>query len=160
MTGPIDWQWCHFRALSGAEVYAVLAQRQHVFTLEQQCLYNDIDGLDSDAHHLLGWRTVNGQPALSAYLRCLAPGVKFTEMSLGRVLTSVDARGMGLGRELVAQGILHAEQTWPGHAIRIAAQQHLARFYAGFGFEIIGAPYDEDGIMHVDMLRPLEQQGR
>jgi ElaA protein len=74
-------------------------------------------------------------------------------MSLGRVVTSPAARGSGLGRELVAQGIAHAQQLHPGHAIRIGAQAHLERFYGSFGFMTISEPYDEDGILHVDMLR-------
>ena len=47
----------------------------------------------------------------------------------------------------------HAEALHPGHRIRIGAQQYLERFYASFGFETVSAPYDEDGIMHIDMLR-------
>jgi ElaA protein len=124
-----------------------------VFVLEQQCLYGDIDDLDLDAHHLLGWRTAGGQRRLAAYLRLLAPGVKFAEMSLGRVLTTQAARGEGIGRELLAQGILHAERQYPGQRIRIGAQAHLEAFYGAFGFRKISEPYDEDGILHIDMLR-------
>lgn len=153
MRAPIDWQWRHFSALENADLYAALALRQQVFVLEQRCLYPDIDGLDQDAWHLLGWRMVDGRRELAAYLRALAPGAKFAELSLGRVLTSAQARGAGIGRALVAQGIVRAEATWPGQRIRIGAQRHLANFYAGFGFNAVGAPYDEDGIAHIDMLR-------
>ena len=148
-----EWQWRSFAQLSPNELYEVLAQRQHVFVLEQQCLYNDFDGLDLAAHHLLGWRTIDGKRQLAGYLRCLAPGAKYTEMSLGRVLTTKAARGSGIGRELLEQGILHAERQHPGHAIKIGAQQYLEAFYASFGFVTISAPYQEDDITHVDMLR-------
>lgn len=148
-----EWQWSHFNDLSNAELYTVLAQRQQVFTLEQQCLYDDIDGLDLDAHHLLGWRVIGGRRQLVAYLRVLAPGAKFAEMSLGRVLTTQAARGTGVGRELVAQGIAHAERLYPGARIRIGAQAHLEAFYGAFGFVKASEPYDEDGILHIDMLR-------
>jgi ElaA protein len=148
-----EWQWRSFAQLSNQELYQLLAQRQQVFVLEQQCLYDDFDGLDLEAHHLLGWRVIDGRRELAAYLRCLAPGAKYTEMSLGRVLTAQAARGAGIGRELVAQGIAHAERQHPGHRIRIGAQQHLESFYASFGFLTISSPYDEDGIMHIDMLR-------
>jgi ElaA protein len=149
----IEWQWRSFQELSNDEVYEVLAARQHVFVLEQQCFYNDFDGLDTGAHHLLGWGSVDGKRTLVAYLRCLAPGAKYTEMSLGRVLTTQAARRTGAGRELLARGIEYAERQHPGHRIRIGAQQYLERFYQSFGFQTISAPYDEDGIMHVDMLR-------
>ena len=153
MDKPIDWTWQHFDELSGADLYQVMASRQDVFILEQRCLYQDMDGLDQGAHHLLGWREVEGRRRLAAYLRCLAPGAKYTEMSLGRVVTTAAARGGGVGRLLLEQGIAHALRQHPGHRIKIGAQQHLERFYASFGFETISDPYDEDGIMHIDMLR-------
>lgn len=149
----IDWQLSHFNDLTPADLYEVLAQRQDVFILEQTCLYPDIDGLDPVAHHLLGWRTVDGKRRLAAYLRILGPGVKYAEMSLGRVITTSAARGSGAGRALLTEGIACAERLHPGHRIRIGAQQYLEKFYQGFGFETVSAPYDEDGIMHIDMLR-------
>ena len=155
-----EWQWRSFAELSNDALYQVLAQRQRVFVLEQACLYNDFDGLDLDAHHLLGWRVIDGRRQLAAYLRCLAPGAKYTEMSLGRVLTTSEARGAGVGRELLAQGIRHAELLHPGHAIKIGAQQYLEAFYASFGFVTISAPYQEDDITHVDMLRAPQARAR
>ena len=149
----IDWQLSSFNDLTPADLYEVLAQRQDVFILEQTCLYPDIDGLDPVAHHLLGWRSVDGQRQLVAYLRILGPGVKYDEMSLGRVITTKAARGSGAGRALLVEGIACAERLHPGHRIRIGAQQYLESFYQGFGFETVSAPYDEDGIMHIDMLR-------
>jgi ElaA protein len=149
----IEWQWRSFAELDTAELYAVLAARQQVFVLEQRCFYNDFDGLDQQAHHLLGWQVAGGQRQLAAYLRCLAPGVKYAEMSLGRVLTTGAARGTGAGRELLARGIEFACRQYPGHRIRIGAQAYLERFYQGFGFQTVSEPYDEDGIVHIDMLR-------
>lgn len=149
----IEWQWCSFHELTNVELYEVLEQRQQVFVLEQQCFYNDFDGLDIGAHHLLGWRTVDGRRELAAYLRVLAPGAKYDEMSIGRVLTTQAARGTGAGRALLARGIECAERLHPGHRIKIGAQQYLEKFYQSFGFKTISQPYDEDGIMHIDMLR-------
>jgi ElaA protein len=143
------WQFGSFDELSNRDLYAMLKARQDVFVLEQACLYPDFDGLDQGAHHLIGWR--DGKVA--AYLRILAPGAKYTEMSIGRVLTSDFARGSGIGRELVGLGVEHAVKLYPGHRIRIGAQAHLEHFYASFGFERISDVYDEDGIPHIDMLR-------
>ena len=148
-----DWQWSTFAELSGADVYEVMALRHRVFVLEQQCLYEDFDGLDADAHHLLGWRDIDGKRVLAGYLRLLAPGVKYPEMSLGRVLTNKAARGLGVGRDLLSQGIAHAERQYPGQRIRIGAQQYLEAFYGSFGFETVTPVYVEDGIAHIDMLR-------
>ena len=148
-----EWQFSRFDQLSARDLYEVLRQRQDVFILEQACLYPDIDGFDQDASHLLGWVTIDGQRQLGAYLRIIAPGVKYQEMSLGRVITARAARGTGIGRELLAQAIGHAEQLYPGHRTRIGAQQYLEKFYASFGFVTDSAPYDEDGIMHIEMVR-------
>lgn len=149
----IEWTWRSFAELTLAELYEILRSRQDVFILEQTCLYPDADGLDQDAHHLLGWHVVDGKRRLAAYLRCMAPGAKYAEMSLGRVLTTSSARGGGVGRQLLEQGIAHAERQYPGHRIRIEAQAHLTGFYGGFGFVAQGEPFIEDGIPHIDMLR-------
>ena len=148
-----EWQWSSFAELPNKDLYELLAQRQNVFVLEQQCLYPDLDGYDQDAWHLLGWKTIDGKRQLAAGLRVIAPGVKYDEMSIGRVLSTQAARGTGVGRELLVEGIARAEQLYPGHRIRIGAQQYLEAFYGSFGFKTVSEPYDEDGIMHVEMLR-------
>ncbi len=153
MNEQTEWEWLHFSALSATQLYAVLALRMDVFILEQQCLWNDLDGLDQDAHHLLGWRTVDGKRQLAAYLRLLAPGVHYDDMSIGRVVNARFARGSGIGRELLTHGIRLAEQQYPGQRIKIGAQRYLEKFYASFGFVTVSEPYDEDGIIHVKMLR-------
>ncbi len=148
-----QWQWLSFAQLSNSDLYAALGLRQQVFILEQQCLYPDIDGYDAGAHHLLCWQGTAEQRHLAAYLRCIPPGVKFPEMALGRVVTAPAARAGGLGRQLMELGIGHAELQHPGQHIRIGAQQHLEKFYNSLGFQTISAPYDEDGILHIDMRR-------
>lgn len=150
----IEWQWHTFAELSNADLYTVLAARQQVFIVEQTCIFPDLDGLDAGAHHLLGWTTIDGQRQLAAYLRVLAPGVKYTEASIGRVLTTPAARGTGAGRALLTEGTQGVDRLYPGHANRIGAQLYLEKFYQQYGYVTITAPYDEDGIMHVDMLRP------
>lgn len=149
----IEWQWRTFDALSNAELYTVLAARSQVFVIEQTCIFPDMDGLDAGARHLLGWADVAGQRQLAAYLRVLAPGVKYPEASIGRVLTTPAARGTGAGRALLVEGTRGVDRLYPGHANRIGAQLYLEKFYQQFGYVTITAPYDEDGIMHVDMLR-------
>ena len=145
----IEWQWARFGELDTETLYALLEARQQVFILEQACLYPDIDGIDRDAYHLLGWR---GRE-LAAYLRCVPPGRKYAEPSLGRVLTTAAARGSGIGLDLIATGVRLAQDLYPGQRIRISAQLYLQAFYERFGFEAVSAPYDEDGIPHIEMLR-------
>jgi ElaA protein len=149
----IEWQWQAFNDMAVADLYQVLYHRQQVFVLEQQCLYPDIDNFDQDAHHLTAWITKDGKRELAAYLRVIAPGVKYQEMSLGRILSTQAVRGAGVGRQLVAKGLEYAQALYPGHACRIGAQQYLERFYGSFGFKTVSEPYDEDGIMHIEMVR-------
>jgi ElaA protein len=147
----IDWQWSTYAALSKPDLYAIIQQRQQVFILEQRCLYLDLDGLDLPAWHLMGWQGDGNERELVAYLRCLPPGVRYPEPSLGRILTAPSVRGTGLGRQIIARGIALAQRTFPTEPIRIAAQLHLQAFYAQFGFAPISEAYDEDGIPHIDM---------
>jgi ElaA protein len=146
----IQWQWARFEALSARQIYALFAVRQAVFIVEQVCAYQDMDERDADAEHLLAW----SGDTLAGCLRLLAPGQRYAESSLGRILTAFVHRGIGLGRELVIRGLQRAQQRYPEHGVRIAAQARLGRFYVGFGFVPSGAPYLEDGILHIDMLKP------
>ena len=145
----MHWRWHRFPDLGVDNLYDALQLRCRVFVLEQGP-YLDPDGVDRQAWHLLGR---DGAGSLMAYLRLVDPGIKYTEPSFGRVITVAEARGTGLGRALMAEGVAGSDRQWPGRGNRISAQAHLERFYSGFGFERIGADYLEDNIPHVEMLR-------
>jgi ElaA protein len=154
----LRWQWKAFAELTLDELYDVLALRQEVFVVEQRSIYQDVDGLDRASEHLLGVDEADGRPFLAAYLRVLPPDVKYPgASSLGRVVTSPKARGQGLGRELTGMGITRLQERFPGTDIRISAQHYLLRFYEGLGFRAEGDVYDEDGIPHIEMVRPAAQ---
>jgi ElaA protein len=146
----ISWKFAAFDALTLDELYAMLQLRSEVFVVEQACVFQDMDGADSEAMHLLG--TSGGQ--LMAYARCFAVGMKFKEASIGRITTRSALRGSGAGHVLVRQAIDSVTQQWGPQAIRIGAQARLENFYRQHGFETTGAPYIEDGIPHIEMLRP------
>jgi len=145
----IEWQWRRFGELAPLEIYAIFGARQEVFVVEQNCPYQDMDGKDLDAWHLVAW---SGKE-VAAYLRLLAPGVSFPEPSLGRILTTKIGRGSGLGRELVARGLEKIHELYPTLPTRIGAQAHLHEFYGSFGFVQASELYDEDGIPHIQMRR-------
>jgi ElaA protein len=148
-SGPIlKWQWSSLGELSAEQVYAILAARVAIFVVEQNCAYQDLDGLDSDAEHLIAWSGSN----VAGYLRVLGPGTRFDDPSIGRIITTREFRGSGLGRELVAKAIARTRQRSPGMPIRISAQKYLEKFYGDFGFATVSEPYLEDGIPHVEML--------
>jgi ElaA protein len=158
--GVIGWRFAPFEELTPREVHDLLQLRAEVFVVEQDCPFQDVDGVDPASWHLLGTRG----GALIAYCRLIAAGIKFAEPSIGRVVTLPALRGTGCGRELMAEALRRADTLWPGKPIRIGAQHRLERFYEDFGFATASAPYDEDGILHIEMLRPasgkLETTGR
>jgi ElaA protein len=147
----IAWRCLPFNALTAAELYEVLQLRTEVFVMEQDCAYQDMDGSDAEAVHLLG--SMDG--VLVAYARCFAAGVKFAEASIGRVITRQTLRGQGAGHVLMRQAIACVFAQWGEQPIRIGAQARLEKFYLQHGFQVAGLPYIEDGIPHIEMLRPL-----
>jgi ElaA protein len=147
----IQFQWFRFENLSAEQLYAVMQLRQNVFVVEQRCCYQDLDGLDAVAIHLLATDTASNQ--LVAYCRLFGPHDRFAEPSIGRILTAATHRGQGLGHELVRRGVAYCDQHFADHPIRIAAQAHLDRFYGHHGFTPVGDTYDIDDIPHVDLIR-------
>lgn len=146
----LRWRWSRFAALGVDDLYDLLALRCRVFILEQGP-YQDPDGLDRVAWHLLA-RDAHGAPV--ACLRVVDPGAKYAEPSIGRVVVAPERRGAGLGHALMRQALTHCSAAWPARAIRISAQAHLQGYYRRHGFETVGPAYLEDGIPHVEMLRP------
>jgi ElaA protein len=139
------WQIKWFEELTLLELYAITALRERVFIVEQKCPYVDADGVDPRCRHM--WGEVDN--AIHAYCRIVPAGAKFKEISIGRVITAPEARGTGLGKDLMKRGIAACG----AGPIRIGAQAHLEKFYGELGFVRASEPYDEDGIPHIEMLR-------
>lgn len=144
----LHWKWSTLEELSSLEWHEVSVTRQAVFIIEQTCPYPDLDAFDPVSIHLLG-RDAEGK--LQAYLRLVPPGVKFSEPSLGRILTASTARGTGAGRLLVRKGLAEHARRYPGLPNKIGAQAHLLDFYRSLGFEPCSDTYLEDDIPHLDM---------
>ena len=101
-------------------------------------------------------RDISGwvRPRKRALVACAASsaGVRYDQGSIGRVVTSGEVRGTGVGKALMAEALRRLESLAPGQPVKIAAQRRLEDFYLGFGFRTVSDPYEEDGITHVDML--------
>ena len=145
----LSWHERAFGDLRVAQLYAITALRERVFIVEQNCVYLDADGLDLRSRHV--WAEQD-DTAIAAYLRIVPAGVKFNEISIGRVIIAPEARRRGLGTELMQRGIAAANGIHED--IRIGAQAHLEKFYADLGFVAASAPYLEDNIPHLEMIRP------
>lgn len=136
-----------FEALSREELYEVLQLRAAVFVVEQNCVYQDIDGKDHKALHVLGFKSNK----IVAYARLFDQGLYFDEPSIGRVVVAPLERKFGYGHDLMKASIDAIFKNYGKSTIRIAAQTYLIKFYTQHGFEVHGAPFLEDGIPHVTM---------
>jgi ElaA protein len=156
-----------FAQLSKLSLYNALKLRSDVFVVEQNCIYPDLDDKDihSDTLHLLVETTsdplfndeTQSVKKVIAYARCLAPGMSYQGPSIGRVAVALSERGQGLARKVMLEAINICKQHWPDETIQIGAQVYLQTFYTRLGFTPFSEPYDEDGIMHIDMQLPTKQ---
>lgn len=144
----LNWVYKSFDELTTNELYAILQLRSEVFVVEQNCVYQDIDGKDKKSFHLMAWHNHD----LVAYTRLVQPGVSFKEASIGRVITAPFYRGLGIGITLIEKSISQILATYTTNNIRIGAQLYLKKFYEGFGFVAQGEEFLEDGIPHIEMI--------
>lgn len=134
--------------LDTATLYQLLKLRVEVFVVEQKCAYPELDGLDllPETRHF--WLDDEGE--IISTLRLLEEhenGVK--SFRIGRVCTSVPARGHGYTTRLVRAALAEAGSA----TVRLSAQTYLVDLYAKFGFKPDGDEFEEDGIMHLPMRK-------
>ena len=146
----MNWSLKKFEDLAPHELYAIMQLRNEVFVVEQNCVYQDADNKDRYSFHLMGWK----EDKLIAYTRLIPAGTAYAEPSIGRVVTSPSARGTGAGRELMERSIDTIYKLFGKQPIRIGAQLYLKKFYSSLGFEPTGGIYLEDGIEHIEMVKP------
>jgi len=145
----VQWHCKHFSELNNAELYDNLQLRSQVFVVEQQCIFLDIDGKDKYAHHLLGY--INNQ--LVASSRLMPPNSAYTQMSIGRVVSDIQFRRLGIGMQLMENSIENCFALFGKGEIKIGAQLYLKKFYESVGFTQTSEVYLEDGIDHIEMIR-------
>lgn len=140
----------HFSQLTNEEVYAIIEARIAVFCVEQNCPYQDCDGRDLDAYHVMG---KDSDGVLQVYCRLLEKGVAYDNYaSIGRVLTSAAYRGKGEGKVLMCKAIDYVNEVYPLQKIKISAQCYARAFYEALCFEAVGEAYLEDDIPHISMV--------
>lgn len=140
----MEWAIKDWSELSKEEVEKIFSLRSEVFVVEQDCVYQDIDGKDQKANHVLGKK--NNE--IVAYARIFKPGEYFKEASFGRAVVKKTERGKGVGDELVINCLENITE----EEIKISAQSYLKDFYGKHGFVAKGQEYLEDGIPHTAMF--------
>jgi predicted GNAT family N-acyltransferase len=135
-------------AVTGADRAAVLAIREQVFVQEQGVPYElEMDDLDAAADHFvarLGDRAVGAGRLV----------VEGDTGVLGRLAVSRSARRSGLGAALVS-AIEDRARERGLTAVVLHAQTHARAFYARLGYVAEGGEYEEAGIPHISMRKPM-----
>ena len=144
------WEVKEWTELSTVEVENIFSLRSEVFVVEQDCVYQDIDGKDQKAKHVLGKK----ENEIVAYARIFKPGDYFKEASFGRAVVKKTERGKGIGDELVITSMKNISY----NEIKISAQSYLKNFYGKHGFVAKGEEYLEDGIPHTAMFISLPKK--
>lgn len=138
-----------FNELTTEELYNVLYLRNQVFIVEQNCAYLDIDNKDQNCHHVL----IYDDTILVGYSRIVPAGLSYQQVAFGRVLINPDYRGKGLGKAIIEESINFCYAIFGNVDIKIGAQLYLLTLYQSFGFVSDGEQYDEDGILHIDIIK-------
>ena len=138
-----------FNELSLTELYNVLQLRSEVFVVEQNCVYQDVDGKDEKAIHLIG--TFNNE--IVAYVRIFIPGDYFEAASIGRVVVKQSYRDRKWGYDLMQEAIEVTKTVLNETYITISAQLYLKKFYENLGFVQTSEMYLEDDIPHIEMKK-------
>jgi ElaA protein len=143
----LQWGWHSLAEMESVLLYDMLALREAIFVVEQSCIYQELDGLDKIARHLLV--THNG--TVVACLRVLPANSQETRVRIGRVAVSPAWRGTGIARKMMQVAVEKIRQDDPLCGIFLAAQTYLQGFYQSLGFQLCGDEFLEDGIPHVPM---------
>ena len=147
----INWSFKKFDNLTPRELYLALQLRNEVFVVQQNCVFQDADNKDQASHHLMGW----DEEVLVAYSRIIPLGIAYDSFpSIGRVVTSPRMRGTGIGKILMERSIEELQKLFGKTSIKLGAQLYLKKFYESFDFLQSSDVYMEDGIPHIEMIRP------
>ncbi|ARV08045.1 GNAT family N-acetyltransferase [Polaribacter sp. SA4-10] len=145
----MNFQIKTFQELTTTELYAILQLRSEVFVVEQDCVYQDVDGKDQKSLHVFGFKN----DKIIGYTRIFKPGDYFDNASIGRVVIAASERKYGFGHDLMKASIKAVETYFKVDEITISAQKYLKKFYESHHFIQVGAEYLEDGIPHIRMDR-------
>ncbi len=140
-----------FSALGLQELYDLLKLRQDVFIIEQQSIYADLDERDQVSKHVL----LKEGSQLIGIARIVPKGETYDAVSVGRIATAASHRGQGLGKKIIEAALDYCDLEIKTKTVKISAQLHLEAYYQSFGFETISAPYDDGGVLHIDMKRVI-----
>ena len=145
----LEWSCSSFCELNNNQLHQIVRMRQQIFIIEQKCIYEDIDEFDMISSHIQARKN----DELAAYCRVLPAGSQYEEVSIGRVMVSKKFRNHGLGRRLMEEAHDWCESNFKSSRIRLNAQYYLESFYHSLQYISISPPYDDEGVLHIEMYR-------
>lgn len=137
-----------FEVLSGLEVYKMVMLREAIFVVEQDCPYQDSDGIDPKCEIMLVW----DEEKLVGTLRFVPAGMKYDDLSIGRVVVDRTYRGQGIADKMMKEALVHIKKKYGSVDVVLSGQVVIKSLYEKVGFKVISDIYLEDGIDHVKML--------
>ncbi len=143
----------HYNTLTLNEFHDLIALRIKVFVIEQNCPYQDLDGKDKDAFHMIMRNDIQD---IIGTARILKKGVSYPEIAIGRVVVDEKYRYLKLGHLLMQEALSFIGNQFGHENVKLSAQTHLCAFYASHGFASTGKEYLEDGIPHTEMLLKIK----
>jgi ElaA protein len=138
----------HYSKLSLETFHDLVALRISVFVVEQNCPYQELDGNDKNAFHVI----VRDEGNIIGTARILNPGVAYQEPAIGRVVSASSHRHAGVGHLIMQKAMAFIENHYGQRSARLSAQTHLVKFYEHHGFVSTGKTYLEDNIPHTEMV--------
>lgn len=138
-----------FNAIPISDFHDIISLRMEVFGIEQQALYNDLDGYDKDSFHLI----VRDKNEIIGTARILPPGLKYSEVSFGRLVVKKEHRNKGIAKKIMKEILFFCHEYYPNINIKISAMKYLEQFYTNYGFKQISKTYLDCGIEHIDMIK-------
>lgn len=124
--------------------------RTAVFVQEQRIPREmEVDDADGAALHAVAYNRL-GQPVATGRLTSSAPGVG----QIGRMAVDRALRGSQLGQR-VLQALTDSARERGDREVLLHAQRSAEGFYTRAGYAVRGDPFDEVGIAHVEMFKPL-----
>ena len=117
--------------------------------MEQNCVYQDLDGLDFESIHFL----LFDGPVLVGCARVVPPALNQDGLPhIGRLVVKASHRNKKLAHQLMQSTIGFCTKNFPG-AMALMGQSYLVKFYEALGFEVVGEEFLEDGIPHFNMIK-------
>ena len=146
----MEWITKKYEELTVDELYEILRLRAEIFVVEQDCVYQDLDGKDKKSVHLF---LKDDKGEIIACLRMIPAGISYEEPSIGRFVVKESERLKGYGRKSMELAIEYIRNEFHSTKIRLSGQAYLKEFYESLGFKVVKGTYLEDGIPHYEMLK-------